>query len=197
MVNFAYLRVSTSDQSTGQQISQIRAAGYAVDDDRVYVETNVSGSVPALKREQFSKLDERLGKGATLIVTNLDRMGRTVLDVVSTIDTLVNRGVKVAVLGLGVLDNSPTTRLTMTLLSAISEFERSLISQRTKAKLTQLKLEGKRLGRPEKISDEALKAKATELFAEGKSWRKVAKELNVALSTLQKMMPAKTVQQTA
>jgi putative DNA-invertase from lambdoid prophage Rac len=110
------------------------------------------------------------------------------LDVIHTIDSLIGRGVTVTVLGLGKLDNSPQSRLTLAMLSAISEFERSLISERTKAKLAQLKADGVKLGRPVKINDEALKSKAKELFSSGLSWRKVAGELDIALSTLQRLM---------
>jgi len=87
-----------------------------------------------------------------------------------------------------VLDQSPQSRLTLTMLAAISQFERELISERTKAKLAQLKAEGVKLGRPVKIDDEALRERAESLFSQGFSWRKVASELGVALSTLQRLM---------
>ena len=185
---FAYLRVSTVDQTTEQQLSQIESAGHKVARDRVFIEHGISGKIPALQREQFQRLHDRMTSGDTLIVARLDRLGRDTLDVITTIDNLIARGVSVNVLGLGVLDNTPQSRLTLTMLSAISEFERGLISERTKAKLRQMKADGIRLGRPVKISDETLKTKALSLFSEGKSWRKVARELNIALSTLQRMM---------
>lgn len=188
MAVFAYLRVSTNDQTTEQQLSQIASAGHKVARDRVFKEHGVSGKVPALQREQFKRLNDRLTSGDELVVVKLDRLGRDVLDVVSTIDGLTKRGISVNVLGLGVLDNSPQSRLTLTMLSAISEFERGLISERTKAKLAQMKSEGIKLGRPVKINNQTLKTKATELFAQGLSWRKVAAEVGVALSTLQRLM---------
>lgn len=188
MATFAYLRVSTTDQTTEQQLKQILDAGYAVESDRVYVELGVSGKVPALQREQFRRLHDRLSKQDTIIVAKLDRLGRDTLDVISTIENLTGMGVSVVVLGLGVLDQSPQSRLTLTMLAAISQFERELISERTKAKLAQLKAEGVKLGRPMKIDDVALRARADELFGQGLSWRKVANELGVALSTLQRLM---------
>lgn len=188
MATFAYLRVSTTDQTTEQQLKQILDAGYAVESDRVYVELGVSGKVPALRREQFKRLHDRLSKQDTIIVAKLDRLGRDTLDVISTIENLTGMGVSVTVLGLGVLDQSPQSRLTLTMLAAISQFERELISERTKAKLAQLKAEGVKLGRPVKIDDVAMKARAEELFGQGLSWRKVASELGVALSTLQRLM---------
>lgn len=135
--------------------------------------------------------------GDSLIVARLDRLGRDTLDVISTIDNLIKRGVAVIVLGLGILDNSPQSRLTLTMLSAISEFERGIISERTKAKLNQMKADGVKLGRPVKVNDEALRAKADELFGQGLSWRKVAGQLDIALSTLQRLMQSKTAQQAA
>ena len=74
------------------------------------------------------------------------------------------------------------------MLAAISEYERDLISERTKAKLAKLKADGVKLGRPTKTNDENLKKKAEELFAQDFSWRKVAASLGMSLSTLQRMM---------
>ena len=192
---FAYLRVSTTDQTTEQQLTQIEAAGYKVARDRVFVEHGVSGKVPALQRQQFQRLHDRMNNGDSLIVARLDRLGRDTLDVISTIDSLIQRGVSVNVLGLGVLDNTPQSRLTLTMLSAISEFERGLISERTKAKLAQLKQEGVKLGRPVKINDQVLRERATALFSQGLSWRKVATGTGVALSTLQRLMKTQPIQE--
>lgn len=188
MATFAYLRVSTQDQTTEQQLMQISNAGFIVEPDRVFIEHGVSGKVPALQREQFSRLNDRLAANDCLVICRLDRLGRDTLDVISTIQNLVDRGVVVSVLGLGTLDGSPQSNLTMTMLSAISSFERELISERTRAKLAHLKSQGVKLGRPVKINDAQLRRRATDLFSQGESWRKVAVELNVALSTLQRLM---------
>jgi putative DNA-invertase from lambdoid prophage Rac len=188
MPTFAYLRVSTNDQTTEQQLSQITSAGHTVEHDRVFIEQGVSGKVPALQREQFKRLSDRMRKGDALIVAKLDRLGRDVLDVVATVRDLTEKGIAIEVLGLGRLDNSAQSQLTLNMLAAISQFERQIIGERTKAKLTQLKADGVKLGRPVKVSDEALKARAKALLDEGMSWRKVAKECQVALSTLQRMM---------
>lgn len=188
MATFAYLRVSTNDQTTAQQLTQIEAAGHTVERDRVFAEQGVSGKVPALQREQFQRLNDRLTSGDQIVVVKLDRLGRDTLDVIATIQHLTQRGISVVVLGLGVLDGSAQSNLTLTMLAAISSFERELISERTKAKLAQLKADGVKLGRPAKADDAALRAKADELFTSGKSWRKVAADLNIALSTLQRLM---------
>jgi putative DNA-invertase from lambdoid prophage Rac len=190
MAVFAYLRVSTSDQTTDQQLTQIGQAGYQIEKDRVYIERGVSGKVPAMQREEFAKLAQRFSSGDTLVVSKLDRLGRDILDVICTVRTLADQGVTLDVLGLGKLDGSPQSSLTLNMLAAISQFERELISERTKAKLQQLKADGRKLGRPTKVDDETLVRKAKALMAAGASWRKTAQELGVALSTLQRMLKA-------
>lgn len=193
MTTFAYLRVSTTDQTTEQQLRQVREAGHIVDDDRVYVEHGVSGKVPALQREQFARLHDRLRAGDVVVVAKLDRLGRDVVDVVSTVQELTGKGVMLDVLGLGRLDSSAQSQLTLNMLAAISQFERQIIGERTKAKLAQLKADGVKLGRPVKSNDEQMRRRAVELMASGKSWRVTATELGIALSTLQRLM--KTLQQ--
>ncbi|MDP1870309.1 MAG: recombinase family protein [Gallionella sp.] len=189
MATFAYLRVSTNDQTTEQQLAAIIQAGYEVGERLVYVEQGVSGKVPALQREQFTRLSEQIVEGDRLIVSKLDRLGRDTLDVITTIDTLVARGVSVVVLGLGVLDGSPTSRLTLTMLAAISEFERKLIGERTKEALAIKKANGVQLGRPKKIDNADLKAQAIALLNEQRlSWRKTAAQLDISLSTLQRLV---------
>lgn len=190
MATFAYLRVSTDDQTTEQQLKQIVDAGYSVESDRVFVEQGVSGKVPALQRQQFARLFDQLckGSGHTLVVTKLDRLGRDVLDVIATVQELAVRGITLEVLGLGRLDNSAQSKLTLNMLAAISQFEREIISERTKAKLAQLKADGKKLGRPVKVTDDELRTKAKQLRAEGVPYRKAASQLGVALSTLQRML---------
>ena len=188
MATFAYLRVSTQDQTTEQQLAAIEQAGYEVGERLVYTEHGVSGKIPAMQREQFKQLSTQIAKGDSLVVAKLDRLGRDTRDVIATIETLIDRGITVAVLNMGKLDNTPTSRLTLTMLAAISQFERELIGERTKEALAIKKANGVQLGRPMKINDADLKIKAVELFAAGGSWRKTAAALNISLSTLQRLM---------
>ena len=190
MATFAYLRISTKDQTTEQQLTHIESAGYKIEKDRVFIETGVSGKVPALQREQFQRLNDRLSNSSTLVVNRLDRLGRDILDVITTVRDLTDRGVTLVVLGLGTLDNSAQSNLTLNMLAAISEFERQIISERTKSKLDQLKRDGVKLGRPVKVGNYELKSKAKDLITGGLSWRKTAAELNLSLSTIQRMMKA-------
>ena len=188
MATFAYLRVSTQDQTTEQQLYAIEQAGHAVGERLVYTEHGVSGKIPAMQREQFKQLSTQITSGDSLVVAKLDRLGRDTMDVIATIEALIARDVSVVVLGLGVLDGSPTSRLTLTMLAAISQFERELIGERTRAALAIKKANGVQLGRPMKINNADLTESAQALLAGGTSWRKAATELNISLSTLQRMM---------
>jgi len=149
---FAYCRVSTPDQTTDNQVREIIAAGFALEPRRVVREV-VSGSHAAKLRPEFSRLLDRLEPGDVLVVTKLDRLGRSALDVRATVDDLTARGVRVHCLALGGADlTSAAGRMTMQVLAAVAEFELDLIRERTHAGLQRAKAEGKTLGRPSALS---------------------------------------------
>ena len=149
---FSYCRVSTADQTAQNQVQEIRAAGFAVEEHRIIVET-ISGSVAALERPAFSKLVDRLERGDVVVVSKLDRLGRNAMDVRSTVDLLAQRDVRVHCLALGGVDlTSPAGRMTMGVIAAVAEFERDLLVERTQAGLKRAKSEGKTLGRPMALS---------------------------------------------
>jgi putative DNA-invertase from lambdoid prophage Rac len=82
---FAYCRVSTAEQSYENQILEIQAAGFSLEQRRVIAET-VSGSTPAMERKGFRKLVDRLDWEDVLVVTKLDRLGRNAMDVRATVE---------------------------------------------------------------------------------------------------------------
>lgn len=183
---FAYCRVSTADQTTENQVREIKAAGFSVEPKRVVSET-VSGSVAAMERKGFAKLVDRLEADDVLIVCKLDRLGRNAIDVRQTVDRLAAEGVKVHCLALGGVDlTSPAGRMTMGVINAVAEFERDLLIERTQAGLARAKAEGKALGRPPALSDAAQK----EILAkrlEGLSLGSLAKEYNVSRAAIQRV----------
>ena len=149
---FAYLRVSTLDQTTDNQLREIEAAGFAAQPRRAVAET-VSGSVAAKERKDFARLLDRLEDGDVLAVTKLDRLGRNAMDVASTIVGLDCMGVRVHCLALGGVDlTSSTGKLTMGVINAVAEFERDLLIERTQAGLRRARAEGKIIGRPANLS---------------------------------------------
>lgn len=149
---FAYCRCSTAEQNTDNQIREIVSAGFNVEAKRIVVET-VSGSVPATERKGFARLVDRLEAGDILIVTKLDRLGRSSMDVRSTVERLANEGVRVHCLALGGVDlTSPAGKMTMGVIGAVAEFERDLLIERTQAGLQRARAEGKALGRPQSLT---------------------------------------------
>jgi putative DNA-invertase from lambdoid prophage Rac len=180
---FAYCRVSTTDQTTDNQVEEIRRAGFDVKPERTLCDV-VSGSQSAALRPQFSKLLERMEGGDVLIVTKLDRLGRSVQDVAATIKGLEARGIRVHCLALGGVDlTSAAGKMTMHVLAAVAEFELDLIKERTTAGLERAKAEGKKLGRPAALSAPQVEVVRARL-ALGETVSQVAREFDVARSII-------------
>jgi len=183
---FAYCRVSTSDQTTDNQIQEIASAGFTVDPKRVVTET-VSGSVAAMERKGFAKLVDRLEAGDILIVTKLDRLGRNAMDLRATVERLASEGVKVHCLALGGVHLTSTAgKMTMAVIAAVAEFERDLLIERTQAGLARAKASGKALGRPQTLSDEQQRT-VIEKRRQGISLGALAKEFGVSRAAIQRV----------
>ncbi|HBT0399701.1 TPA: recombinase family protein [Klebsiella pneumoniae] len=181
---FAYCRVSTSEQSTENQIMAIRQAGYDVPDNRFVSET-VSGGRMAMKRQGFADLvTHKLEEGDRLVVLKLDRLGRDNIDVQQTIEMLLEKGIDVVSLDLPVRNlASAEGKLMLQMFSAFAEFEKSRIVERTKEGLTRAKKEGKKLGRP--MATDTLK-RVQEAKAKGLSQSKVANVLGLGIATVKR-----------
>lgn len=183
---FAYCRVSTADQTTNNQIREIEAAGFKVEPHRVIAET-ISGSVAAMQRNGFSKLADRLEAGDVLIVTKLDRLGRNAMDVRSTVEALAASGVKVHCLALGGVDlTSAAGKMTMGVITAVAEFERDLLIERTQSGLKRAKAEGKALGRPAALSA-VQHASILASRSQGASLGALAKQYGVSRAAIQRV----------
>lgn len=181
---FAYCRVSTSEQTTENQIVAIRQAGYDILDSRVISET-VSGGVQAMKRKGFADMvTHKLEKGDRLVVLKLDRLGRDNIDVQQTIAILVDKGIDLVSLDLPVRNlASAEGKLMLQMFSAFAEFEKSRIIERTKEGLARAKTEGKKLGRPAAVNTVK---RVQEAKANGLSQSKAALELGLSLPTIKR-----------
>ncbi|MFL9892413.1 recombinase family protein [Paraburkholderia sp. RL17-381-BIF-C] len=187
---FAYCRVSTADQTTENQRREIESAGFAIDKRRV-VEEAISGSVAAAERPGFAKLLDRLEPGDVLVVTKLDRLGRNAMDVRATVEQLAGAGVRVHCLALGGVDlTSAAGRMTMQVISAVAEFERDLLIERTQSGLRRAKAEGKVFGRPAALSVEQRNAVLRQL-ASGASVASLAKEFSTSRQTIMRVRDAR------
>lgn len=183
---FAYCRVSTSDQTTDNQVQEIAAAGFSVTPQRTITET-VSGSVAAGERKGFGLLLNKLEAGDVLVVTKLDRLGRNAMDVRSTVEGLTGMGVRVHCLALGGVDlTSPAGKMTMGVIAAVAEFERDLLIERTQSGLARAKAEGKTLGRKPSLNWEQYNA-VMQRIAEGATVAAMAREFDTSRQTIMRI----------
>ena len=192
---YGYARVSTDKQNL---------YGNSMVDQVTVLEQN--GAIEIYKdkytgtkmhRPEFDKLMDALQDGDTLIVTKLDRLGRSAEGIISLIKTLLARNITVKVLNMGTLENNPMGRLIVTFLAGFAEFERDLIVERTMAGRAYRKAtdpnyrEGRKPKEYDPVLYEELQAKvvrgeitarsAAKLLGVGKSkWYEIAKERETA-----------------
>lgn len=180
---FSYCRVSTLEQTTENQRREIEAAGFTVRPQRL-IEEQISGSVAASERPGFARLLDRMENGDVLIVTKLDRLGRNAMDIRKTVEQLSELGIRVHCLALGGVDlTSPAGKMTMQVISAVAEFERDLLLERTNSGITRARDAGVRFGRPPVLNEEQ-KRTVIERIKEGISISSIAREFNTTRQTI-------------
>ena len=172
-----YARVSTRYQekdgnSLEAQEKQLKEAGAKI----VYKEAYTGAT---LDRPTFKELQDALETGDTLMVTKLDRLARSAMNGISLIDTLLDQGIKVHVLNMGLMDNTPTGRLIRTILLAFAEFERDMIIERTQEGR---KASGHLGGRPNKYKQEQIEH-ALQLLKDH-SYTQVSSMTGISVSTI-------------
>jgi putative DNA-invertase from lambdoid prophage Rac len=192
---FAYCRVSTTDQTSQNQIIEIKVAGFSIEVQRL-IEECISGSVPAKERPGFTKLIDRMESGDILVVTKLDRLGRNAMDVRSTIEQLSSMGVRVHCLALGGVDlTSSAGKMTMQVIAAMAEFERDLLIERTQSGINRAKAAGKQFGRPPALNRAEREAVIGKLHA-GINVTKLAREFKTTRQTIMRIREAALVSHT-
>ncbi|HCO1143916.1 TPA: recombinase family protein [Salmonella enterica subsp. enterica serovar Reading] len=180
---FAYCRVSTLEQTTENQRREIETAGFAVRPQRI-IEEHISGSVAASERPGFIRLLDRMENGDVLIVTKLDRLGRNAMDIRKTVEQLAVSDIRVHCLALGGVDlTSPAGKMTMQVISAVAEFERDLLLERTHSGIARAKAAGKRFGRPSVLNEEQKTTVIARINA-GISISAIAREFNTTRQTI-------------
>ena len=181
-----YCRVSTTDQTTQNQSIEIKAAGFAIEAQRL-IEESISGSVAAKKRPGFIKLMDRMESGDILVVTKLDRLGRNAMDVRATVEQLASLGVRVHCLALGGVDlTSSAGKMTMQVIAAVAEFERDLLIERTQAGINRAKAAGKKFGRPPALTM-AERVAVMERLAAGINVTELAREFKTTRQTIMRI----------
>jgi DNA invertase Pin-like site-specific DNA recombinase len=183
MAIYAYIRVSTDNkgQTTDNQRKLIEDAGFAVNE--FFSEDGVSGSIRAEERKEFSKMMSKLKAGDTIILTMVDRLGRSASDILGVVERLKKMDVKLRVMQFDGIDiTSPMGKMILTCMAAMAELERNLLIERTVAGLSRTKAQGTKLGRSMVVSPDTLRT-ILGAKAQGKSIDKVSGELGVSRAT--------------
>ena len=189
---YGYARVSTEEQvksgSLDQQVEKIK--NYCSSQEHGLIELFTDAGVSALKeRPEFEKMMETIGNDQTqskeiegIVVTKLDRFGRSVKDLVMNMETLQEAEIDFISIGDSLDTSTPNGKLLFHILSAFAEFEREIIRERMQAGRERAKAEGKTLHRPKKDLDEE---RIKELYTKkGLSARAIAKLMDVSPPTI-------------
>lgn len=182
---YGYARVSTATQgrdgnSLEEQVASLKKYGC-----QEIITEAFSGKT--MERPQFTSLIERLKADDTLVVCKLDRFARTAIEGVQTVRELFERGVKVHILNMGLIENTLTGNLILTVMLAFAEYERGMIVERTQTgKMIARQNPEFKDGRPKKYG-RAQTEHAINLLAAGNSYRQVESMTGISKSTLIRM----------
>ncbi|MEL6100497.1 MAG: recombinase family protein [Pseudomonadota bacterium] len=183
--DIGYWRVSTSDQDPEYQIAALMKAG--IPRERIFGET-ISGG--RMNRPQLGFAMKVASRGDCIVVWKLDRLGRSLKDVLQAIEDLDKRGINVRSLTEQIDTTSPYGRLIMQILLAVAEMERNLISERTKAGVKNYQAKGGRMGKPHYIRDYPKRiAKFRELWEQDKLKDMTGVDIIKALNAADKKAP--------
>ena len=170
MARIGYARVSTRDQHPEAQRERLEAAGCT----RIFTDTGASGAKAS--RPEWDKCLDRLEAGDTLVATKLDRIGRSVRNLMDVSSLLRGRGVDLVCLDQPIDTTSPQGKLFFTILAAFAEFERDLIRERTKDGLAATTARGRNGGRKRRLTPGQVQA-ARDLRAAGRSVKEIGQLL--------------------
>lgn len=179
-----YARVSTQDQNLDLQIEALTKAGCKkIFDDKI------SGS--RAERPGLAKVLEMLREDDTLVVWKLDRLGRSVKNLVDLVGELHKQGVQFKSLTDAIDTATPSGRFFFHVMASLAEMERELTVERTRAGLEVARQLGRKGGRKRQMTDSKIES-AKKLLANGVPPRDVAKNLGVSVPTLYRWIPAST-----
>ena len=185
-----YVRVSTNEQTTENQVRELEAwadrAGHEI--VHIYDDNGISGA----KGREYRKEFDKILKGAVrrefdmVAAWSVDRLGRSLQDLISFLQELHGAGVDLYLHQQALDTSTPSGKAMFQMMGVFAEFERSMISERVKAGLARAKSNGKTLGRP-KVSTQR-EAQIIALREEGMGILKIGKQLGIGTSTVQRVI---------
>ena len=184
-MNYGYIRVSTKGQLDNNSFEQQEKKILERYHDAEIYKEQFTGS--SMDRPVFNKLLGKLQKNDTLVVTKLDRFCRTTKEGLELIDELSNRGIRIHILNMGLIEDTPMGKLIVTNLLAFAEFERSMIIERTQqGKAIAKEKPYFKEGRPRKFNKKTIEQALRMLTVNGGgySYNEVAEIMGISRSTL-------------
>ena len=178
MTVYGYARVSTANQELEAQLQELKVKGC----EKIYSEKFTGTKTD---RPEFNALLSQLKEGDTLMVTKLDRFARSATKGSELVKELIEQGVAVHILNMGLMDNTPASKLVRNIFFAFAEFERDMIVERTQ--------EGKVIARQNPTYREGRKPKFTKAqldhsmsLLDTNSFKQVAEMTSISMSTLKR-----------
>jgi DNA invertase Pin-like site-specific DNA recombinase len=178
-MKIGYARVSTHDQKLEMQIDELTRFGC-----ELLFKEKISGK--SKLRPELEKMIGQLRKGDVIVVWKLDRLGRSLRDLIDLISLFQEKGVEFVSIKDGINTGTATGRFTFNIFASLAEFEREIIRERTKAGLEAAKARGRNGGRPQGLTSEAIETakNAKILFESGKlTVKDIAKSLKISRAT--------------
>lgn len=177
-----YARVSTQDQNLDMQKRELKMAGC----DKIY-EDAISGR--QMDRPGLNLALEVIREGDTLVVWKLDRLGRSLKQLIALVEDLAQRGIHFKSMTDNIDTQTPAGRFFFHVMASLAEMERELIIERTRAGLDAARAQGRTGGRKRQMTDSKIES-AKKLLATGIPPKDVAKNLGVSTPTLYRWIPA-------
>jgi DNA invertase Pin-like site-specific DNA recombinase len=184
-----YARVSTKEQSTDAQVAQLMAycQGRGWVDAAIFRDDGISGVRD--NRPELDRLRQRMAAGEfdTIVVSKMDRLGRSLGMILRLWDEADAAGVRVIVVDQGIDTSTPAGRLQRNMLAALAEFERELILERTRAGIARARALGKKFGAPRRIP-ESVAREVRARREKGESLRMISQRMNIKLGGIRSIL---------
>ena len=188
-----YARCSTSDQQVSNQLIEVRdhcsKMGWEI--VKEYIDEGLSGTLSRDKRPAFNEMikDGYRKKFDSVVCWDISRLGRSMKELIMFLSDMKDRDIGICSLRQGFDTSTSMGSIMYQFVGILSEWEASMISERTLAGLERAKREGKTLGR-RKVTNDTMTAKIIELRSENKSLRAIASEVGVSTGTIRKVLKA-------
>lgn len=187
IMNIGYARVSTQDQNLNLQVDALQKVGC-----EILFQEKISGK--SKERPELDKMFGKLRKGDTVVVWKLDRLGRSLKDLIDLVTKMQQMGVGFLSIQDGINTSTATGRFTFNIFASLAEFEREIISERTKAGLNSARARGRKGGRPAGYTQDTIrKIKAVKTLYDANnspSVQDIADSLQISRATCYRYLKA-------